>query len=210
MLPRSSGKPRCGQRLSSATTWPPPWMRRIGRWRPCTTSRPLAINSSKLPARTKPEVVVSIAGSSDKCLRQRHSASAFRECQSSPQSTHRLRRAAARRSARPARASRPSIQVVKMVAANEAPDAITAASVSMTLGASGDRAALRHGRGDDSDDEGRAGYRKPINRKPKPPDLCTWHWCGDATARLQRLPAVVRRIRVGHDARSGSETPVSP
>ena len=170
MLPRSSGKPICGQRLSSANTCPPSCTSRTGRWRPCTTSRPLALNSSRLPARTKSELVLSIGGSSDECLRQRHSARAFRECQSSPPSTRRLRRAAARRSARPPRASRPSIQVVKMVAANEAPDAITAASVSMTLGASGDRAAIRHGRGDDSDDEGRAGYRKPINRQPKPPD----------------------------------------
>src|SRR6516162_7870049 len=60
MLPRSSGKPICGQRLSSAKTRPPSYMRSIGRWRPCTTSRPLAFNSSRLPALTKSKLVVYI------------------------------------------------------------------------------------------------------------------------------------------------------
>ena len=52
MLPRSSGKPMCGQRLSRANTRPLSWTTRIGRWRPRTTSRPLAFSSSRLPARS--------------------------------------------------------------------------------------------------------------------------------------------------------------
>src|SRR5690349_6960828 len=40
----------CGQRLSSAKTRPWSWIRRIGRWTPCTTSRPFASSSSRLAA----------------------------------------------------------------------------------------------------------------------------------------------------------------
>src|SRR5215472_3671451 len=65
MLPRSSGKPIRGQRLSSAKTWPPSYTSSIGRCRPCTTSLPLSFNSSRLPARMKSEVIVSIGGLSD-------------------------------------------------------------------------------------------------------------------------------------------------
>src|SRR5215467_5155374 len=34
-----------------------------GRWRPCTTIRPLSLNSSRVPARTKSEVALSIDAS---------------------------------------------------------------------------------------------------------------------------------------------------
>src|SRR5580704_6114135 len=61
-LPRSSGKPICGQRLSSAKTPPSSYTSRTGRWRPCTTSRPLSFDSSRLHACTKSGVVVSMGG----------------------------------------------------------------------------------------------------------------------------------------------------
>src|SRR5262249_4318917 len=82
-LPRSSGNPIWGHRLSSANTCPPSCTSSTGRWRPCTTSRPLALRSSRLPARTKSEVVLSIGVSPDDRPRQHHSAGAFLECQSS-------------------------------------------------------------------------------------------------------------------------------
>src|SRR5215471_11311062 len=70
-LPRSSGKPMCGQRLSSAKTCPPSCTSRTGRWWPCTTSRPLRLNSSRVPARTKSEIALSIDAS---CAMVRRSA----------------------------------------------------------------------------------------------------------------------------------------
>ena len=44
--------------MSSAKTRPLSWRSSIGRCGPCTTSRPFAFNSSRLPARTKPVVGV--------------------------------------------------------------------------------------------------------------------------------------------------------
>jgi len=46
-LPRSRGKPICGQRLSSAKTCPSSYTSRTGRWRPCTTSRPFGFQFLK-------------------------------------------------------------------------------------------------------------------------------------------------------------------
>jgi hypothetical protein len=60
MLPRPSGNPMWGHRLSSANTCPPWCTRSTGRWPPSTTSRPLALKSSRLHARTKSDGVISM------------------------------------------------------------------------------------------------------------------------------------------------------
>ena len=66
-LPRSSGKPMCGQRLSRAKTRPRWYTTRIGRCPPCRTSRPFAFSSSRLTSRDG-----AFNDNSRQCLRRTH------------------------------------------------------------------------------------------------------------------------------------------
>ena len=56
-LPLWSGKPRCGQRLSSARTWPSWWTTSSGQRRPLTTSRCFASSSASEATWMKPSLV---------------------------------------------------------------------------------------------------------------------------------------------------------